>query len=215
MELTDEQPIQRSWLENESHEALAFSDRAYWTKRIYETFTTPEYSGKDALELAARYLGVTLPTVMRYFGLAGLPDDLMPLVDGGTLPVGTSPGIWFTDGYMSRSLESTPRMGWLLIWANPSGHTRHRCSSKHLWRHEIVNWSNQCTAPENTSLSRPHVKNWWPGWWAIRWIQRIASVEFANWCVAAPPLYLRKKCLKWELKRDKWRYSVSEANHGM
>ena len=87
MELTDEEAIQRSWLENESHEPLTFSDRAYWTKRIYETFTTPEYSGKDALELAARYLGVTLPTVMRYFGLAGLPDDLMPLVDAGTLPV--------------------------------------------------------------------------------------------------------------------------------
>ena len=90
MELTDEQAIQRSWLENESHEALAFSDRAYWTERIYKAFTTPEYSGRDALELAARYLGVTRQTVMRYYSLAELPEDLMPLVDGGTLPVKTA-----------------------------------------------------------------------------------------------------------------------------
>ncbi len=87
-ELTDEEAIQRSWLENEARGDLTFSDKAYWTERIYKQFaTSPKYTGRDALELAAKFLGVDVLTVRRYFSLCVLPDDLKESVDQGILSV--------------------------------------------------------------------------------------------------------------------------------
>jgi len=84
-ELTDEEAIQRSWLENEVRGDLTYSDRAYWVERIYKRYSGEGYTGQEALELAAKYLGVTTPTVMRYYTLSVLPEDLKQMVDRGSL----------------------------------------------------------------------------------------------------------------------------------
>lgn len=84
-DLSDEQAIQRSWLENEARGDLTYSDRAYWTERIYKRYSGDGYTSQEALEKAADYLGVTTQTVMRYYTLVALPDDLKEMVDKGSL----------------------------------------------------------------------------------------------------------------------------------
>lgn len=79
--LNDDQAIQRSWLENEVRGDLTYSDRAYWVERIYKQYSGKGYTGQEALELAAKYLGVTVPTVMNYYTLSALPEDLKQMVD--------------------------------------------------------------------------------------------------------------------------------------
>ncbi len=81
LELNDDEALQRSWLENEIRGDLTYSDRAYWTERIYKRYSGEGYTGQEALELAAKYLGVTTPTVMRYYTLSALPEDLKQMVD--------------------------------------------------------------------------------------------------------------------------------------
>ncbi len=85
LELNDDQAIQRSWLENEVRGDLTYSDRAYWAQRIYKRYSGEGYTGQEALELAAKYLGVKVPTVMKYYTLSGLPEDLNQMVDQGIL----------------------------------------------------------------------------------------------------------------------------------
>ncbi len=75
-ELDDEKAIQRSWLENEVRGELTYSDRAYWTERIYKRYSGEGYTGQEALELAAKYLGVKVLTVTRYYRLSVLPEEL-------------------------------------------------------------------------------------------------------------------------------------------
>ena len=84
-DLSDEQAIQRSWLENEARGDLTYSDRAYWTERIYKRYSGDGYTAQEALEKAADYLGVTTQTVTRYYTLVVLPDDLKEMVDQGIL----------------------------------------------------------------------------------------------------------------------------------
>ena len=86
--LSDEQAIQRSWLENEARGDLTYSDRAYWTERIYKQFNGDGYTATEALQKAADFLGVTIQTVMRYYALVALPEDLREMVDQGILPNG-------------------------------------------------------------------------------------------------------------------------------
>lgn len=86
LELNDDEAIQRSWLENEVRGDLTYSDRAYWVERIYKRYSGEGYTGQEALELASKYLGVTTQTVMRYYTLSGLPEDLKQMVDQGSLP---------------------------------------------------------------------------------------------------------------------------------
>ena len=87
LELNDDEAIQRSWLENEVRGDLTYSDRSYWTERIYKQYSGKGHTAQEALELAAKYLGVKIPTVMRYFSLSVLPEDLKPMVDQGILSV--------------------------------------------------------------------------------------------------------------------------------
>lgn len=84
-DLSDEQAIQRSWLENEARGDLTYSDRAYWTERIYKRYSGDGYTAQEALEKAADYLGVTTQTVMRYYTLVALPEDLKEMVNQGIL----------------------------------------------------------------------------------------------------------------------------------
>lgn len=88
LELDDDDAIQRSWLENEMRGDLAPSDKAYWTERIYKRYNGEGYTSEEALDLAAKYLGVKVPTVMRYYTLSVLPADLKQMVDQGILPTG-------------------------------------------------------------------------------------------------------------------------------
>ena len=88
LELNDDEAIQRSWLENEVRGDLTYSDRAYWVERIYKRYNGEGYTSEEALGLAAQYLGVTVQTVMRYYTLSALPQDLKKMVDQGALPTG-------------------------------------------------------------------------------------------------------------------------------
>ena len=45
-DLSDEESIQRSWLENEARGDLKYSDRAYWTERIYKKYNGARSAGK-------------------------------------------------------------------------------------------------------------------------------------------------------------------------
>ena len=92
-DLNDEQAIQRSWLENEARGDLTYSDRAYWTERIYKQYSGDGYTAQEALEKAAEYLGVTTQTVRRYYTLVGLPEELKEMVDMGSLSSGNAVAI--------------------------------------------------------------------------------------------------------------------------
>ena len=118
IELTDDEAIQRSWLENEVRNDLTYSDRAYWTERIYKRYAGEGYTGQEALELAAKYLGVQYPTVIRYFRLSVLPEDLKKMVDMGNLTVGQAGVIvqnTFDASHFEQSQKAmTDRASWLL-----------------------------------------------------------------------------------------------------
>ena len=117
-DLTDDEAIQRSWLENEARGDLTFSDRAYWTERIYKRFNGEGYTGHEALEKAADYLGVGVQTVMRYYTLVALPDDLKEMVDQGVLASGHAVNIVRNTYDGARPEQSQDKMkeraSWLL-----------------------------------------------------------------------------------------------------
>lgn len=85
LELNDDEAIQRSWLENEMRGDLTPSDKAYWTEKIYKRYSGSGYTANEAIELAAKYLGVKVDAVMGYYRLAVLPDSVMDMVDKGIL----------------------------------------------------------------------------------------------------------------------------------
>ena len=85
-DLTDDQAIQRSWLENEARGDLTYTDRAYWTERIFKQFSGDGYTADEALQKAADFLGVKEQTARRYYTLIVLPEDLKESVDQGILP---------------------------------------------------------------------------------------------------------------------------------
>lgn len=85
LELDDDEAIQRSWLENEMRGDLTQSDKTYWTEKIFKRYSGDGYTADEAMELAAKYLGVGVDAVMRYYRLAALPESLMDLVDKGIL----------------------------------------------------------------------------------------------------------------------------------
>ena len=86
LELDDDEAIQRSWLENEIRGDLAPSDKAYWTEKIYKRYNGAGYTTDEAIELAAKYLGVTVQTVIGYYRLVSLPETVKDMVDKGVLP---------------------------------------------------------------------------------------------------------------------------------
>ena len=116
--LNDEEAIQRSWLENEVRGDLTYSDRAYWVERIYKRYNGEGYTSEEALGLAAQYLGVTVQTVMRYYTLSALPQDLKKMVDQGVLPTGLAVRIVRNtyDGSRFKQSQETmrERSSWIL-----------------------------------------------------------------------------------------------------
>ena len=117
-DLSDEQAIQRSWLENEARGDLTYSDRAYWTERIFKQYSGDGYTAQEALVKAADYLGVTTQTVSRYYTLVALPDDLKEMVDQGILSNSNAVTIvrnTFDGAQVEKSQQSMrDRASWLL-----------------------------------------------------------------------------------------------------
>ena len=116
LELDDDGAIQRSWLENEVRGDLTYSDRAYWTERTYKRYSGEGYTGQEALELAAKYLGVKVPTVMRYFRLSVLPEDLKQMVDQETLTLQNASAIVLNTYDASRFEQSQEAMRERASW---------------------------------------------------------------------------------------------------
>ena len=118
LELNDDEAIQRSWLENEVRGDLTYSDRAYWVERIYKRYNGEGYTSEEALKLAAQYLGVTVQTVMRYYTLSALPEDLKEMVDQGILPTRVAVPIvrnTYDGARFKRSQEAMKeRVSWVL-----------------------------------------------------------------------------------------------------
>ncbi len=118
LDLSDEDAIQRSWLENEARGDLSFSDRAYWVERIYKQYNGRGYTGGEALQKAADYLGVTIPTAMRYYALVALPESLKKMVDLGTVTSGDAVTIVKNTYDAARHAQSQQSMidraSWLL-----------------------------------------------------------------------------------------------------
>ncbi len=97
LELNDDEAIRRSWLENEIRGDLAQSDKTYWAERIYKRYSGDGHTSEESIKLAAKYLGVGVETVMRYYRLSVLPESVMDMVDTGTLPQKfASPIVLFT-----------------------------------------------------------------------------------------------------------------------
>lgn len=116
LDLNDNEAIQRSWLENEVRGDLTYSDRAYWTERIYKQYAGEGYTGQEALELAAKFLGKTVQTVMGYYALSVLPEDLKQMVDQGILAVQYADAIVKNTHDSSRFEESQESMRERVSW---------------------------------------------------------------------------------------------------
>ena len=118
LDLSDDEAIQRSWLENEARGDLTYSDRAYWTERIYKRYSGDGYTGQEALQKAADYLGVGTDTVQKYFALVALPEDLKDMVDQGILSQKNAVVIvrnTFDGSRIEKSQEAMrDRVSWLL-----------------------------------------------------------------------------------------------------
>ena len=81
LKLDDDEAIQRSWLENEIRGDLAPSDKSYWTEKIFKRYNGDGYTANEAIELAAKYLGLSIERIHVYYGLAVLPEEVMDMVD--------------------------------------------------------------------------------------------------------------------------------------
>ena len=118
LELSDEDAIQRSWLENEARGDLSYSDRAYWVERIYKRYAGEGHTSSEALEKAAKYLGVGIPTVMRYYALVVLPDDVKQMVDQGIVSNTHAVAVVQNTYDGARPKESQDRMRDRVDWLN-------------------------------------------------------------------------------------------------
>jgi len=86
LNLSDDEAIQRSWGENEARGDLSYSDKSHWVEKIFKKYSGDENTATEALDKAAKYLGVSVQTAMNYYTLAVLPEDLKDMVDRGALP---------------------------------------------------------------------------------------------------------------------------------
>lgn len=116
LDLSDDEAIQRSWGENEARGDLAFSDKSHWVEKIFKKYSGDGNTATEALDLAARYLGVSVQTAMNYYTLAVLPEDLKDMVDRGVLPTAVARNIVKNTYNAARVPESQQimreRAGW-------------------------------------------------------------------------------------------------------
>jgi len=116
LDLSDDEAIQRSWGENEASGDWAFSDKSHWVEKIFKKYSGDGNTATEALDLAARYLGVSVQTAMNYYTLAVLPEDLKDMVDRGVLPTAVARNIVKNTYNAARVPESQQTMreraGW-------------------------------------------------------------------------------------------------------
>ena len=60
---------------------LTFSEKAYWTEKIFNKYKGEGKTQSESYELTAKYLGRSPETIRGYYGLINLPEDLMQEVD--------------------------------------------------------------------------------------------------------------------------------------
>ena len=116
LELDDDEAIQRSWLENEIRGDLAPSDKAYWAEKICNKYNGDGHTQDEAIGLAAKYLGVTVPTVMGYHRFASLPEKVKDLVDKGFLSQKIADAIVSNTMDMTRFKQAQQRMQERTSW---------------------------------------------------------------------------------------------------
>ena len=72
-ELDDDAAIQQSWVENEASSNLTMTDRAHWADFYVTKYLKQGKNKGESRERAAKFLGVTPQTIMRYQPLVALP----------------------------------------------------------------------------------------------------------------------------------------------
>lgn len=113
VELDDDDALRRSWGENEARGGLKPSDQAHWAEVIFKRYDGDNYTMKEALEKTAEWLGVTLPTLHRYYRWAFLPKEVQQMMDQGVLLRKHASAIvenTFVRGSSSEKSESQQRM---------------------------------------------------------------------------------------------------------
>ncbi len=83
--LDDDEALRRSWGENEARGDLSPSDQAYWAEKIFRKYDGEGYTMSEALQKAAKWLGVSLQTLQRYYRWAFLPAEVQEMMDQGVL----------------------------------------------------------------------------------------------------------------------------------
>jgi len=69
------------------------SKKGYWVEKIFKKYSGDGNTATKALELVAKYLGVSGQTAMNYYTLTVLPEDLKDMVDRGALPTAVARSI--------------------------------------------------------------------------------------------------------------------------
>lgn len=85
VDLDDDAALRRSWGENEARGELTPSDQSYWAEHIFKKYEGSGCTMEEAQQKAADWLGVTLPTLRKYYSWAFLPEDVKEMMDQGVL----------------------------------------------------------------------------------------------------------------------------------
>ena len=86
LELTDDEAIRRSWIENEARGELTSADKAYWTEFFYNRFSAEGLTRSEVWQKTAEWMGVSELTVRHRFPLAFLPEPVKEMMNQGRLP---------------------------------------------------------------------------------------------------------------------------------
>ncbi|MBL7188515.1 MAG: ParB/RepB/Spo0J family partition protein [Phycisphaerae bacterium] len=86
-EIDDDNAIRLSWAENEGRSPITPSDKAYWADIITTKYRKQGKNKGESRTQAAKDLGVSVPTIIKYQPLCVLPDDVMRMVDDKKLRV--------------------------------------------------------------------------------------------------------------------------------
>lgn len=86
LELTDDEALRRSWVENEVRGELTAGDKAYWAEFFYNRFSAEGVPRAEVWRKTADWMGVSEATVRHYFPLAFLPEPVKQMMNQGRLP---------------------------------------------------------------------------------------------------------------------------------
>jgi len=92
------------------------SKKGYWVEKIFKKYSGDGNTATKALELVAKYLGVSGQTAMNYYTLTVLPEDLKDMVDRGALPTAVARSIVKNTYNGARVPESQQTMREIANW---------------------------------------------------------------------------------------------------